>query len=501
MQTDYSLYSTGGIVDHNGKPWRDGYGPPGFSLPPTFNFSSILGSAWRSYWAGRHDDALRNDPEFALAMRRDPQLMSLLQERALAVVSLPWHVESDDDKNPEHKAVGDGLSACLRATPHLKTLLRYMLESTFYGIYGSQFDYRWKPMLLPDPKNPANRIPTRAPIVANHVPVNGDKFVYQFDGTPLLLVNSAKASKLPNAEITLTTKGTAVVLKGTWRDKFLIHHHEAIDADFMHPEQAGSIYGVGIRHYLYWQSWLKKEVLAVVLEFVERQGLGLKVWYYQGGNTTSKAEVEAAAATQTDRTNLIVPRFPNQAGKSSEGVEVVETASAAANLLLDIMRYFDEHLERLVIGQTLSGSSEGNGLGGTGVASLHAATKVKIIAFDADNLAETLTRDWLLKVLAWMYPSYSSVPFRLVFDIDQPDAEQKLNSARALFDMGLPLPNNHLYTTAGVPVPEEGDETTSLAQMQQQQQPQMPVDGDGDGMVNDDVEPDYEGLLAAMGAQ
>src|SRR5262249_9013044 len=155
---------------------------------------------------------------------------------------------------------------------------------------------------------------------------------------------------------------------------------------------------------LYWVSWLRKELLSNILDYCERTGLGLRVWYYQGGNKTSKDEVESAAKLQTDRTNVIVPRFPNQTGKSAEAVEFVDTGSNGAMILREIMEDFKREIELYAIGQTLSSGTEGSGLGGTGVASMHAATKFQIVSIDADNLAETLTQDWVRPVLGWMYP-------------------------------------------------------------------------------------------------
>src|SRR5262245_48901421 len=114
------------ILGPDGEPWQKQYGWDSFDLPHVLTFQSLIGSAWRTYFHGHQDDAIRNDREFAVAMRRDPHLMRCLRERKDAVVSLKWHLETDDLENPKHQAVIAGVTACLNRTPRLKMLLKYL---------------------------------------------------------------------------------------------------------------------------------------------------------------------------------------------------------------------------------------------------------------------------------------------------------------------------------------------------------------------------------------
>ncbi|MCV4732262.1 hypothetical protein OFB80_30690, partial [Escherichia coli] len=89
-----------------------------------------------------------------------------------------------------------------------------------------------------------------------------------------------------------------------------------------------------------------------------------------------KAKVERAAREQSDRLNIVWPRSPHGKGNGS-GVERMEVPVTGAQFLRDLQEYIDEKIERYIVGQTLSSKSEGSGLGGTGVADLHADTKSK----------------------------------------------------------------------------------------------------------------------------
>jgi phage gp29-like protein len=518
--TSTSRTSAPVIDPETGRPWQEigGYAP-GLDLPHVLTFDSLISTAWHNYYHGQQDDAIRNDRYFAAAMRRDPQLTALIQERKMATASLKWHLEVEDERDPQQKAIRDGVTTILKQTPRLKTMFLYLLEAMWYGKYGAQLDYEWRLMPLPDPHNPGEKVMTRASVVRRHVPLEGDKIGYHHDGTPYVLVHGGKASTIPQAEIGMSSAGRMLSLTGTWRRKFLLHQHEIIDAPYNDAAAGSAIYGVGIRHHLFWLAWLKKELVSNILDYCERQGLGLRVWYYQGGNPTSKAEVESAASLQTDRTNVIVPRFPNQVGKSSEGVEFVDTGSSGAQLLVQILDHWDKDIERYVIGQSLSGGVEGAGLGSEGVAGMHAETKHRLVSFDADNLAESNTADWVKPVLRWTYPSFADMPLNFVFDTNTPDPANKIDAVVKLYGVGVKFEENSVRQLTGMPAPNEGDVEISMAATaaaQQQMQPQPgapgampggpPAGGDPSAeggeqppADNEPTEQDYQELLAQMG--
>lgn len=498
------------VLGPDGKPWQVSQGYDSFDLPHVLTFNGIISSAWKTYFHGAHDDAIRNDADFALSMRRDPQIMALLQERKMATVSLPWHLEIGDQRNPEHQAVSSNVTTVCQRTPRLKMMLMYLLEAIWYGRYAAQLEYGWEQIMLPDPKNERQNVLTRCPVVRRHVPVEGDKVGYKHDGTPYIQIYGGKSHDIPGAEIIPATSSRAITLTGTWRRKFVIHQHEALDASFWNPEQAGMVHGVGVRHVLYWMAWLKKEILGNILDYCERTGLGLRIWYYQAGNPESKRAVEDAARHQTDRTNIIVPRQMTAGARSAEGVEFQESGSGtgASNLLMNIFTTFDGSIERFVVGQTLSAGTEGSGLGGSGVAGMHATTKYLLTSYDADNLAETLVTDWVRHVLGWMYPHHSDLPVQWVFDKQLPDPAAAMQAIQQAWSMGVTFDEADVRSITGRPEPGEGAKLISQVELQKAiaaakpQQPGIPGDGDGDGIAGEGDEPtdaDYEALFAEMG--
>lgn len=477
------------VLDHNGEPWRKSLGAEaGITVPHFMTFQSVYGSTYKTYFHGRHDAAIRHDPEYAANMTLDPHLMRLVRERKDGTSSLKFQLETDDDTDPRLKVVKQNVWHTIQQTRRISHLVRGLLDAAWVGRSGIQKVYETRVFMLPDPNNPAQNVPTKCPVVVNHQPEDGDKFGFQFDETPYVLVNAGFINQVPNMEVITTNMGRGALLKGEVRDRFIIHRHENVDAPFQHGDRAGSIFGLGIRNAVYWLAWLKNELMSSILEYTERQGLGLKVWYYDGNNPTSKQEVEYAASHQTNRTNILVPRYRDVGGRGgvSEGVEVVDTSTAGANLLLQIYQEYKDEIALYIIGQTLSSGTEGSGLGGTGVAGLHSETKYNIIKYDAENLAETLTHDWVRKVLAWQHPEFAWAPLRWKFHLPPANPEERLRQARMIYDMGGKLSYSEVMECSGFTIPQDDEETLSMAQTQQTmpQQP-APTDGDGDGVAGE----------------
>lgn len=441
------------------------YGPA--AVPHVLTFSAILGAAWRNYWNNRHDEAMKFGRDEALAMERDCYLMGLLNERKLGSSSLKWRIKVDKETDPWQKAVKDGITKIVEATKRFSDIRWSLLDAIWRGRQGHQMLFRWKTMPLPDPRRPGMELPTRALWTPFHQPVNGDKIDYLWDGTPYVLINAARQDAIPNAETFPSNSGRALLLKGSWRTRFIIHRHEVKDADFFDVDAASAIHGVGIRSVLFWTNWLRQEWLANVADWCERTGLGVRLWYYQGGNARSKTEVSEAAKAQSDKTNILIPRYGENA---VEGVDYVDTASTGADLLLKLQQHLEEHIERYVIGQTLSSGTEGSGLGGTGVASLHADTKSKIIAMDAARLDDSLTDDWIEVVKKWTYP-WADFPVRFVSDVDQPDQKEIMQAVQTARSFGVDFRVDDVRGLTGLPAPQDGDLTLdSIKQRMEQEQ-------------------------------
>jgi len=487
----------GGLVYPDGTPVRYSEMSDGFAIPHVLTFNSFLGLAWRKYFHGRFDEAMRHSREDALAMRVDVNLMGKLQERYLGTVSLKWHLDTDDDRDEEHTFVKKHLTSVIRRTPYLFHLIRNLLDAVWYGRYGVQLDWQFRAIGG-----------IRSLVAERHLPVNGDKIGHTYDHIPWIHVYAASGEDdIPNASIEYTSStmgGRAVVLRRQdWRERFIIHRHIVSDEDFLNAEMAEAIHGIGLRHVLYWWNWLKMEWISNISDWAERAGLGVRLWYYESGNDRSRREVQEAAEDNARRVNILVPRNPDSQQKAP--VEYVDVATAGPELLFKLITYIDEFQERFIIGQTLSSDTEGSGLGGTGVAAMHAATKSKIIAFDANNLAETLTWDFVRVIQRWTLPdTYDRIYPRWVFDIDEPDPQKRLQAIQTAASLGVTFIMDEVRALTGASAPQEGDEVIGGQQQQpggmpgqpgmdQQQPPDADQQQEDDSLLGQTPVPEREG--------
>lgn len=438
-----------GLVDGSGKPLIDSRYRDGFAVPHVLTFASIIGSGY-AYYHQNWDEAQRHSREDALAMRRDCFLMGLMQERKLAVASLPWHLEVPNERDPIQSLIRDQMTEVIKRIRGLKRIIWSLLDALWFGRYAVQLLWRWE-----------DYYGRRVLGVQKWLPHNGDKIGHLYDGTPYVLVNNARDDQFANAEFVTTTYFRGLVLKGTWRERFLLHTHEVDDADFLDADQGERVHGVGVRDRVFFLDWIRKEWLGKICDFIDRVGLGVNIWYYTEGNADEQKLAEKAATEQSDRVNIVWPRSPTGKG-SGAGFERQEVPVTGAEFLLRLQEHVEKQIERYIVGQTLSSKSEGSGLGGSGVADLHADTKQKIAAFDAGLLGETLTGSvdepgLVNTIQKWSFPE-ATFPVSLVFDVEKAESKPKLEAAKSVWEMGVSIKADEVRAAAGLSKPTDGDE-------------------------------------------
>ncbi len=481
-------YPPGTILDPYGIPFPTGSRYDNYPVPHVMTFSALIGQAWRKFWHGKHDEAIRHSRENAMAMRRDSSVQCLLRERRRAFVNLPWHIAVDNEKDPHEKALKDGLTKLVQMTPRFKTMLWYLSDACWFGRYGSQLRFTWKELDMPAANsglsillNPKVAVdPMRSPkarrrvLVVDrsddddgHIPVNGDKIGHDYSGEPYILVMAAQPGGQqlpPGLPLQWATLGRAIPLRGWLRKRFIMHKFQEglEDADWYDAEQADTIGGVGIRSSIYFLDFIKKEWLSNISDWVERAGLGIRVWYYQEGNAESKRKVGEAAKENMHRINILIPVSPeDRSGRQSQSVEWIEPTGTGPDLILRLIEYVEKWHERFIVGQSMSGGvkgeGHGGGMGGSHWAELAADTKSDITMSDANALAETITVDYLDTLKKYSYPEYLEIPAYFRFGEDHKEAAKKLDAAEKAWEMGASLKENEVVEAAGFTMPTMGD--------------------------------------------
>jgi hypothetical protein len=206
----------------------------------------------------------------------------------------------------------------------------------------------------------------------------------------------------------------------------------------------------------------------------------LTIVRYEEGNAESEAKARALAE-DLQSGNVVIAPYPRGQSKATASIERVEPSQVGSQVLIDIVdRFFEQKIERLFVGQTMSASSEGHGLGGTGVADLHADTKYQLVTLDAANLDETLTDDLVKPLMDWNVPG---ADFRLKFvsDLSKPDPTKQLDAVNKAYAMGVDFVADEVRQLTGMSKPTANDQTISKAQEQAAQSSMMGPAGMGPG--------------------
>ncbi|HYE77976.1 MAG TPA: hypothetical protein VEI97_08325 [bacterium] len=420
--------------------------------PHVYTFAQVLNTVWKTY-SYRSDEAIRHSAANALAMRRDCYLRALLQERLLPTARRKWKLEVDDDQDARQRQVKEALTDVVKAVPRFARFRRYLLEATWYGRYGSQGVWA------------RQRVGSRDLwCFTRHQPVNGDKIQYQWDGTPAVMVTAT--GPYPPEELIYGDRAPMLKLtRPEWRRQFVIHTHEVEDADYFEGEMAGAVNGVGLRSHIYWSWWLRDEMLSWAVDYMQKVGtLGLLIFWYETGNKEAQAKAEQNAREASSRAALTMPR-PGGKDLPTWGVEQLAPSTGGIEALQGMITdYFERHQERLTVGQSMSsGKDEGDGLGGTGRADFAKDTKYQILAWDAENLDETLTSD-LVGVAKLLNFPWADFPVRFKSIVPDPEKEGKLAGLTAIWDR-VPVRTEDVYEAADAVPPEDGDETVGGPQM------------------------------------
>lgn len=500
----------GTIVDAHGKSYQPDKGDE-LALPYQFTFSSIIQGASKSFLALQFDEAIIHNRYNALTMRRDCRLMGWLRERKEGTCSRKWHLECDCEDDPVQVAVRDGMTKIIQSIPRLKRIFRWLLEALWYGRYGVQLVWHEVEMNLPavpvaglfplgndreamlqkhlsgggelkqagdketavmKPQSEMRKVTT----VKLARPVNGDKINFLWDGTPLIGVYGAYQSLRDegatvhenrqdlDAVFTWDNDKPVMVFSREWRERLLLHTYDPDDADYYEAEKAGGVFGVGIRSRIYWLNWLRQDYAAWINDVFDRLGIGILTIKYEAGNIKAKEQAENLAQRWNRRSVLAVPVSPDQL-RSGGGIEVIDVPTAGALVVQQLVEYADKHIERYILGQSMSSGESGReGLGGTaGPAAMATTTKHQLLQADAEELEETITgsddEPGLCSVIQkWTYPgTIDKFRVRFRFVVDEPNPKEKIDAIVALAGAGVEFGQEYARNLTGAPAPGDGE--------------------------------------------
>lgn len=429
--------------------------PPGggdpaqpFVIPNPQNYVAQLVAGKSFYF--NPDQAIRASRENAVNMRRDLAILEPLQARQLAVAQLPWHIEPENLRNKKQLKVAAQIEKIIAEIPDFLRFKLALLEAVFYGRYAVNLHYIWD-----------HSTGTKRMICDDWNPINGDSIDYkQWTNEVAIKTGIPFSSHGKHLAVEPSEIGLTHVLTPWEREAFVIHTHLYQAGDYLHPVEAAYVKGVGLRTFIYWTWWLKHETLGILMNYIDRYGTGITIFYFDSGNPQSEAAVRSLAQSYAHNNIILWPRIAGT-DHGASGIERIQPdANGINNLLKVIKEYYNEQISRYIRGQ--DSTAEGS-KGGKAVADLHASTFSKIVNMDAINLEETFNKELLPVLMKYNFPD-ANFKCRFKIAVERPDPKEFLDAAKVFYDLGGVLDESQLRSTMGFAKPNQEDDVLSKKQ-------------------------------------
>ena len=408
-------------------------------------FGSVYMNQSRAY-QGRSDEATRDSLANALAFRRDPVITGALRKLIQPICQLPWKIKPRREDDAQQKDAAELITEIINDMPRpgLIQMWRMLLESRFYGRYGVSTRFEWKNE--PWMKQPRCQ-------VADFYPVNGDKIVFQYDGTPGLLVNKA----FYDGPAVVTDRGYAHILTLAEQETFFWCEFEPEDSDYTEGQLAGAVHGQGFRHRLYWLWWTRQNVFQSLVRFLRRCASGWNIAWFDMHNDGAEAALRTLLAEYDNEDVLLMPRDRKQ--ETAYGFDHYPINMSGSQVWIDIIRWLDEMMTDYVLGEVLTTGTAATGLG-SGVAETHQSTADARTRYHSADLIVGFQP--LVNVL-YRYNCPGVAPGNFEFQIEKRDPKEYMEACQFAYDLGMPLDQEDIYEALDLVTPKPG--TGILAKM------------------------------------
>lgn len=395
------------------------------------------------------DAALRDSFTNAETMREDYVIFPAIRKRIRPVCQLDWQLTPVDSSNQRLLDNAQKLTEIMQLIPRFQQMKRCLMEAVFYGRYGVQWKPRW------DYSRGDKRM-----VIDDWTPVYGDKILFRYDGVPCLLVNPTEYK----GETFPTPRGLAHALTPAEMELFLWHEFEPEDSDFYRPDMAGAVHGKGYRGTLYWLWWLREKIVAILMDFLEKVGSGVTIFYYEAGNKRSLEEVETAAKEQIGNNVYLFPR--NRDGQSAyagPGIDFKMQSMSGAEFFYQLWDLCNQLMNDAILGEVGSTQAMPSGIG-SNLADQHGVTAEERVKYDATDLEHPM--QMLVNVLnRWNCPGDPAPRFQFMVDKRNPAAF--MEAVKFAFEIGLEIEEDQVRDELSLPAPQPGKKVLSKIQAMQ----------------------------------
>lgn len=331
-------------------------------------------------------------------LERDPHVSAVVSKRKLAVVARNWDITSASDAPLDLQAaelVRENFDAL-----QLDRITQDLLDATLKGFAVGEILWAVD----------GNRIVAR-----DIVPRDQRRFVFDTDHQLHMLTRSNLISGEPMPE-----------------RKFIVHSVGAKD---------GSPYGLGLGSKLFWPVFFKRNGLTFWLTFADKFGSPTAVGKYPRGTLKpDQDKLLTVLQALAQDAGVVIPE-----GMIIELMEATRTGST--DTYERLLRYLDEQISEAVLGETMSTSAQGAGLG-SGQANVHNEVRIELAKADADLLSDTLNNTLVRWLVDFNFSGAGYPKFYRNFD-KQEDLAQRAERDTKIYGLGYEPDEQYILDTYG----------------------------------------------------
>lgn len=361
----------------------------------------------RIFRAADQGDVMSQMELFEEIEEKDTHIFSQLQTRKLAVTGLDWEIQPAGITDTDRE-IAEFVENAIRKIPRLREVMLDIMDAVGKGISISEIDWEADS--------------NRNFIIAGIEWVHPKKLFwdYETDEMKICTMEYPEGISLPE-------------------NKFVVHRYKAKSG---HPSRAG------VLRIVAWMYLFKNYNIKDWVAFCEIYGMPLRLGKYNAA--ASKEDKEALA-------EAIINLGADAAGIIPEtaSIEFVESnKTTSADIYESFARYCDEQTSKAIVGQTLTADSGG---GSYAQGKVHADVRHDLTVADAQALAETINECIIRPLVLYNFGSTACPTFQ--FDCKEPeDLKETVDVYKTLVcDMGLRIPEEHIYKKFAIPKPEDGE--------------------------------------------
>ncbi len=426
------------------------------SIASIDQFVAQMNTSTKQYWS-MYDEALQNSRENAYRMTLDPIIWPSMNVRCYPTALLPGDAKAEDEEVEEELSAAKRVTQDVRSLIGLASMRSWLLRDGIWsGVSGAQIVWNWVSV-----KGKLRMRPV------DWSPVMGDSLSFDYGGWPAIRVRSnTVVTEAQKSQLIASEYGMIYRLTPEERECMLIHRVNPEASDYFKPQNARTVVGSGLRGRLYWLWALKSQIWQMGLDWLRWFSKGFTVWYYQDGNPEHMALVQEHVRKQDGSHAMLYPIPRDRSGQPyfEKPFEHIAPSNSNAQFIQQILTsYLDDLIRFGILHQSLTTQVGPTGFGSGAVAANHKTTFDNVVKMDALQLDDSFTRD-LVRVCYRVNEPHVP-PGRWVSQIDSPNVEELMQSAKAIVSLGGSVPLKPLTEAAGIPEAKDGE--TLLGGLQQ----------------------------------